>query len=638
MLQRIRDKSSGPVAYAIVGLIALVFSVWGVGSYFTQSANPAVATVGGTDITKYELQRAYDQRYQRLQQLMGENFDHNVIEPKRFRRTVLENLIQQELLVQYARDNRLRITDQGLLRALRGDERFQVDGSFSPDRYRALLSQAGISAAAFEAGLRNDLQSSQLREAVLATGFVTDPLVQQAHRLRNQERELSYLSFSPDAFRDEVSIGEGEIEAYYRDHPDAFMRDQRVKLAYVSLDRSELEVAEAPDEEFLRTLYEQEKKARFKSPERRKARHILIREDDDTDAEAARAEVQALADQLQQDGVSFADLARERSDDQGTAEDGGSLDWVTRGSMVAPFEEVLFELETGSVSNPVKTEFGWHLIKLEEVEPAEIKPFDDPEVQDELLSLYRSQERQERFKQLSERLDALAFEAPQSLDTIASELDLEIRTTGWVTPDGGTGLASNDAVVEAAFSDAVLKDGLNSTPISLSGDRLVVVRVAENEPAERLPLAEVRDQIRQRIRDESAAKLAAERAQEALDQLEGGDRSLEDLAEQSSGELMTPGWIARDGEGSVSAAVREAAFSLPHPADGQASRRLVALGDGGHAVVSVSGVRVPEDLDESTRGTLVSRIEGRLAGLEYAVLRRAIRADYDVEIYENRLN
>lgn len=635
MLQRIRDKSSGPLAYVIVGLIALVFSVWGVGSYFTESADPAVAEVGGTEITKYQLQRAYDQRYQRLQRLMGENFDSDEVDPQRFRRSVLQSLIQQELLKQYAEDAGYRVSDAALLDALRSDSRFQVDGSFSAERYRSMLSQAGISPSAFEANLRERRQVAQIRRGVLNTAFVTDRSVRRAFALENQKRHVDYLSFEPDDFRDQVEISEAEIETYYRDHPDAFMQKQRVKLDYVMLNRDALEITEEPDEKLLKALYEDNKEARFKTPERRQARHILVRIDENTDADAARERIQEIANEINNSEADFAEAARRVSDDQATANKGGKLDWVSRGTMVAPFEDALFNLEKGEISSPVKTEFGWHLIKLEKIDFAEVKPFDNPEVQSELKSLYSQQAREERYQKMAERLDALSFEAPESLQPIVNELGLEIRSSDWITREGGQGIAGNKAVIKAAFSDSVLKDGLNSTPIQLSGDRQVVLRVADKKAAKRRSLESVRDEIKDRLVHEAAVRLANDRAESALKALRGG-KQLAAVADNGPAKRVELGWIGRESD-QLPSALRDAAFALPQPSKDAVRYGKATTADGKVAVLRVSDARTPAPEASGADQRIRRNLRGRIAGIEYAAVRQSLRDDYDVTIHEDRL-
>lgn len=635
MLQRIRDRSSGPLAYVIVGLIALVFSVWGVGSYFTESANPSVAEVDGAKITKYQLQRAYDQRYQRLQQLMGDNFDSDEIEPQQFRRRVLQGLIQKKLMSQYAEDAGYRVTDAGLLKMLRNDSRFQVDGSFSPDRYRAALSRAGVSPSAFEADLRKRGQVKDLRRGILDTALVSERGVLRTLALKNQERRVAYLAFEPDSFRGQVTVGKAEVESYYRDHPDRFMREQRVKLNYVVLDRDALGIEDAPGEQYLKKLYEQEQQSRFKSPERRLARHILIRVDDETDADTARQRIQEIATKVEKADTDFAEVARRASDDEATADKGGKLDWVSRGTMVAPFEDALFKLDQGEVSKPVKTEFGWHLIKLEKVDAADVKPFDDAEVQSELKKLYRKQSRKERYKQMSEQLDALSFEAPESLQPIADKLGLEIQETDWVTRGGGQGIAANQSVIKAAFSDSVLKDGLNSTPVQLSGGRQVVLRVADKQAAQRRPLDAVRDAIKERLVVQTAQQLAEKKAGAALTELRDG-RAMDAIAENGPAELRQVGWIGRNGN-ELPDDLRQAAFALSEPDQQDATYGEASTSEGPVAVMRLRGVRTPEAGASEAGERVTRKLRDRLAGLEYGALRRSLKDDYEVTIHDERL-
>lgn len=638
MLQRIRDNASGPLAYAVVALITVVFGVWGIGSYFTDSPNPVVATVGGAEITKYELDREYDMRYQRLQRLMGENFDHELIKPQSFKREVLQGLIEREMLNQFAREEGFRTPDSRLLKELADDRRFQVDGKFAPDRYTAMLSQARISPAQYEAGIRGDLQLEQVRGSVLESAFVAPPEARLQYRLENQRRQVAYLHFDPEAYVDDIELADDQIEQYFAEHRGQYMQPERARLAYIELDRNALEDAEKPDEEYLRALYEQEKDTRFASPERRRARHILVRIDEDSDADAAREEILALKQQLDA-GADFADLARRESDDQTTAEKGGTLDWVTRGSMVPAFEEKLFGMEEGAVSQPVKTDFGWHIISLQEIDPSTVKPFSGEDVQTELLDLYQSQERDERYRQLAEKLDSLSFEAPNSLQPISDELGLEIKETGWITRSSNAeGLGRYDAVRRAAFSDSVLKDGLNSTPVQLGGERQVVLRVKEHQQARQQSLEDVRESVRADLRAEQAAEQAQAAAEQALERIKGGQTVLE-AGQDTRADVKEAEWVTRSSD-SVPAAVLSGAFGLPESAaDSPDGVTLADMGARGESVVKLLAVEEAEP-DEvlSNNPTLVEGLRSRRAGSEYAAFMAYLRNNFEVEIMEDRVN
>ncbi len=631
MLQRIRDNASGPIAYVIVGLITVVFAVWGIGSYFTPSVNPVVASVDGSEITRYQLQRAYDQRYQRLRQIMGDNFDPGTIEPQQLRRTVLQGLVQRAMLDQYAQQAGYRVTDQALLQALQSDPRFQAGGAFSAERYRALLAQAGIAPAAFEARLRNSLVSEQLRGALISSAFVAPRGIERAYDLRNQQRELAYLLFESDAYLDQVQISDDEIAAYYESHADQYMREARVKLAYVEVNRDAMdEGQEAASEERLRAVYEQNE-SMFTTPEKRSAQQMFVPAGGDTDA-AARERIQELAARIEQ-GAAFVEVAA-------GAEDGvqiSEIEPAARNALPGDVGEALFALEQGEVSSPIRAQDGWYLLKLETVQAAETQPLDDPEVQARLGTMARELQGEEDYRERSDRLDALAFEAPNSLETVAEELEMEIQSTGWITRDSGENLGQYDAIRKAAFSDAVLKDELNSTPIALGSGRLVVLRVAESAPAAQLPLDEVADDIRDQLTGRAAERLALEAAEAAREQIAQG-RTLEQVAEASAADIQQPGFISRR-DGAVPAAIREAAFALPHPAEDQARYEIASTRNGAVALIALQAVRSEgADADEASDPQFVRQQRAYVAQLEYAAFIDYVRANVDVEIQAEQLN
>lgn len=636
MLQRIRDRSSGPLAYAIVGLIALVFSVWGLGSYFTGTANPAVAEVGDAQITKYQLKKAYNQRYRRLQQMMGERFNTDEFNQEQFRKRILQSLIQKTLLRQYAQDAGYRVTDEAVLQALRQDPRFQADGHFSVERYKTLLSRAGITTEAFENRIRNQKQVAQIRMGVLRTAVVSQKGVQHTLARLKQERQIAYLAYEPKAFRDEVKVSKDEVKAYYSAHSKQFMRELRVKLTYILLERDQLDITAEPSKKDLKSLYEQVKKQRFQTPERRMARHVLVRVDDNTSAKQARQTIQKLASRLKHKDTDFADLARKVSDDQSTATDGGNIGWVSRSTMERGFKETLFSMEEGDISNPVKTDAGWHLVKLVKVDPGEFDTFGDPQVQSELKALYDQRQRKQRYQKKADRLETLSYQTGTSLQPIAEKLDLKMRTTEWITRSGGDGIASNKAVITAAFSSSVFEDDLNSTPIQIAPGRQVVLRIKARKPAQTRPLSEVRDRIRQRLIQKQATQLAYEQAQQALQSLREG-AAFSDVAQSGSGDAVKVGWIDRQSK-EVPAAVNQTAFAMPVPgSDKQATYASTAKQSQTIAVVRLADTRTP-DLNESKAVKRIKQsLRRRIAGSEFRALRQSLRAQYDVTIYEERI-
>jgi peptidyl-prolyl cis-trans isomerase D len=636
MLQNIRDRATGPIAWLVLGLLIVGFSLWGIESYFTTPPNPKLAEVGDVEITRAELQRAYELRYQRLQALLGENFSHDMVDPNVFRRNVLDELIQAALLEQYADSQRYGVSDAQVLQYLKTIPAFQVDGSFSPEAYRAALAHEGIKAAAFEDNLRSDLEVEQLRAGLLESGIVTPRDLETHWRLDQQKREATVLSFDAARYLAAIVPDEAAITARYERDKAAFLTEERVQLEYVELDRNAMPPAAAPEEELLRALYEAEKQARFARPERRQARHILIQAGGKADEAGAQARANELRAQLDK-GADFAALARQHSDDPGSKANGGLLDPVTRGALDPAFEDVLFGLKRGETGGPVRTQFGWHLIRLEKIEAEQVRPFSDPAVRAEILAQYREREVDERFRQMAEQLDELAFEHADSLQPVARKLGLSVQSSGWLTRGGGPGIGAIREVPETAFSDAVLKDKVNSAPVKAGADRLIVLRVSAHEPARQRPLAEVRDEIVNALKQEGAQNRAQAEGQDALASLRRGDA----LAAVAAAAGVAPGhagFVGRQDD-TLAPAVRAELFRMPRPEPGKPSYAGVELPSGGYAVLVLTAVQDGNAAAMSTedRQAQIQALGGRLAGGEFAAIKREIENDIEVHINESAL-
>lgn len=630
MLQRIRDNASGPIAYAVVGLITLVFGVWGIGSYFTPSANPVVASVGDIDITRYQLQQAYNQRYRQLQTLMGERFEPGMIEPQQLRHSILQRLIRAAVLDQYAVDAGYRTTDAALLQVITSNPQFRVGGQFSSQRYRTLLANAGLEPAAYEARLRRDIVSRQVRAGVVNSAFVAPPAVVHAYSLRHQKRKLAWLVFPADAYKDQVEVTADDIAAWYDSHGDRYMRPERVKLAYVELNRNALNARHAVTEKRLRSLYTQNK-SRFTTPDRRAARQIFVPVTPDN-AAAARQRIQTIADKLAH-GQSFDDIAANSPAPVQVTQ----LDNVSRADVPGDVAAALFNLDIGQISSPIRGDKGWYLLKATAAQPGETKPFSAPRVQKQLKKMARRQWRNRRFSELAERMETLAFQAPNGLETLARELDFTIEQTGWITRSAGQGLGQYRAVRQAAFSDAVLRDGLNSTAIQIGTDRRVVLRVVAHQGPQQIPLSQVRDKIRRQLMEKKAQALAHEAAQAARQKLAAG-ASVEAIAADTPARLKTPGYIGRTAT-DVPQAVREAAFALPEPAGGGAAYDVVRTADGDAALVALRDVETATDLDaDNIEPVFVQRQRAYVAQLEYAAFADYLRAHADIELNEEQLD
>lgn len=633
MLQSIRDRLTGPLVWFVIALIAVPFAFWGIQSFSPGGADPVVVEVGDQKITQSEFRQTYEQRYQQYRSLLGESFRADLFDESRFRELTLDDMVQESAMRQYARSAGYRASDATLRDFLISVPAFQRDGKFSAEAYRSLLEQQGLKPDAYEGQLRESLAIDQLRNAVQSTSFVTPEQTWTAYRLEKQTRRITVVPVPAKSFRDKVKVTDAQIADRYETDKSRYQTAERIKLAYVELDRKQLAAAEAPAPEVLKALYDAEKDARFASPEERRASHILI--SFGADKAAAKKKAEDLLAKIK-GGQDFAQVAREASDDPGSKAQGGDLGWVRKGMMVPKFEEALYGMASpdAGVAGPVETEFGWHLIKLVEIKAASIRPFEDESVQAELLEAYRTREGEKRFQELSSKLETLAFENT-ALEPVAAEMKLEIKTTDWFTREGGTGLAANEAVKQAAFSPEVLQDGENSKPLIASEDSLVVVHKAEHEPARQRPLEEVKELVRETLVAEGAAQLASEAAQSLVAKVKAG----ESLREAAAAQGLTPQFDgeAQRGQAELDGPVADAAFRMPRPVHGAAQVQAVPAGNGTTAVIALADVVDPPRPDDATlrgEGALQGRVRDSLAGAEFGAFRKAVENEIEVEIIQ----
>ncbi|SCZ63608.1 SurA N-terminal domain-containing protein [Thiohalomonas denitrificans] len=588
MLDLIRQRAQGWIAWVIVILISIPFALWGVNEYFGGGRGAPAAEVDGVSISQEQLQRAYYQERQRLQELMGDEFDLGQFPEEQIRQQVLQKLIRQELLTQAAAENGLRVSDAHLSQSIRSMEAFQGDAGFDPARYQQLLSQQGMQPAYFESQVRRDLVTEQLYRGFVTTDFITERQVDAFLRVQNQQRHIGYLQLPANTFSDEVVVTEDEIAAYYQENPGQFMVPERVKVAYLELNREELASGFEVEESVLRARYEAHEE-NYRSPEQRRARHLLIAVDSDaTEAEvqAAEKKVQEMVTRLEE-GASLAELAKEYSDDIGSASDGGDLGFFERGAMVPAFEEAVFAMQEGEVSEPVRSEFGYHLIELETVRESEVEPYSA--VRDQIREDVRREQADEYFYDLADRLANLTYEQPDSLEPAAEELGLEIRQTEAFPRQGAEeGVAASREFAEAAFSEDVLSGGNNSQTIELDSGSLVVLRVREHFPATKKPLDEVGEDIRSLLREQQMAALAAEKAASLVEHINAGEAPSE-VAEVVGQEWQEIAALERDAS-EPDRSIIAAAFAMPRPGGDTPTARAVTLDSGDQAVIALYGV------------------------------------------------
>lgn len=624
MLQKIRDSLQGWIAYTIVAILVVPFAFWGIGDYLGFFDEPFAAKVNDVEIPQARFQDNFNQRYAQLRDAYGEDFDPDLIDEDSMRQEVLDRMITEEVLYQYALEQGFRISDERLAREIHAIESFQEDGEFSPERYSYLLQLNNQTPARFENLFRRSLVIGQLEEAVTGTAFMPDGVVESLVEIADQRREVAWVDLHADDFRAGIEVSDAEVEEYYEANAGRFMTPETVELAYVDLTIDEAAAEVEVDENELRLFY-QERLQQIAADEERRARHILVTDDGRDDDEA-----RALAEELQariEAGESFEALAREHSDDRDSAADGGSLGWVARGVLGNELDSELFTLEPGEVSEPVRTGFGWHILRVDEVRGTEPPSFES--MRDELAADYRQREAERRFYDLVERMADLAYENPDNLDAIVESLGLEVETIPGVTPDSGEGLARLARVRNAAFSSEVLEERYNSSLIELDDDRVVVLRVTDHQLPQRRPLAEVAGEIRETLVANEARRRAAAAGEEIVERARAGE-PLRDLAAELGGEWTSARLVSRADQDTPRELIG-AAFRAPRPGDEPVIRGL-RVRDNDYAVFQLLSVvpGAPEGLSDEDLQNFRTALAQRKGNAEFTALVENLRDEAEI--------
>ncbi len=585
MLQTIRDHLTGWVAWLLFIVIALAFALWGVGNYgFTGTS--AIALVNGDEIPMQEIRRAYQNQIAQYQQVYPE------LPPEleqQVRNQVLQGMVRDEVLSQHTRKAGYRIGDKQLEVYVKNIPTFQDQGQFSLDLYRTRLSLQGIDPKYFEEQIRRFMRVNQLEQALVQTAFVTPDQIEHRARLEREQRRVAWAKIGADQVADQVSVSDEEVAEHYADNPDSYMRPESVDIEYIEINADAIAAGRAVSDDDLREYYAQEIAAgRFVAPAERRARHILVAVDDDTDDSAARDLAGKLLERLQA-GEDFAALAQEASDDPGSAPEGGDLGWAQSDAYVGPFADALFAMQEGELSGLVRTDFGYHIIRLDGIRGGEPKSFD--ELYDELKAELSRKWAEDEFFELTETAADLSFENPDSLEPIAAQLGLEIRRLDGLTRAPGEGLAGSRTVIDAAFSDRVVEERENSDVLQPDEQTRVVLRVVEHRPRAVRPLEEVAVEIRAELERERARELARERGETLLARVRDG-QPLAEAAAEVEAEYHEPGAYRRTA--SLPPALRSAIFAAPKPAAEAPTIDGVTLDDGSYAVFALSEV-IPGD-------------------------------------------
>ncbi|MGF1908189.1 peptidylprolyl isomerase [Vibrio kasasachensis] len=614
MMERLREGVNSIAVKIILGLIILSFVFAGVGSYIVGGGSNVAAKVGNIEISRGEFEQAYQNERNRMQAQLGDYFSNLLADPSyvaSFRQSVLDRLVNSALLDQHAKALGLRVSDVQVRNLLLTTQAFQVEGKFNQEVYQSALRRGGLTPEGYAESIRRDLVRNQLLSAVQASDFSLPGEVSAQSKLIMQTREIRTINLALADFAEKVELSEDEINQYYQQNPDRYTRPEQAKVAYIELSaellKNSIEVSDKQAQQ-----YYQEHLDKYSSDEQRKVSHILVQGDD-------QAKAQAILDELNA-GADFAVLAEEKSEDIGSSEEGGSLGWIERGVMDPAFEEAAFALEkSGEVTGLVKSNFGYHIIKLDELKDSVAKPY--AEVAEVIKQDLRDQQAVDKFYELQSDLERVAFEFPDSLDDAAEAIGAKIVTTDFISQTDAPELLTTPAVMQAILSPEVKEDGLNSEVIEVAPEHVIVVRVNDTRDETVQPLEEVREQVLAQLSRVKGEQNAIALATQVVTELKAGNQSV--LAENmlAFGEATT---IDR------SSPLAKVAFAMPKPVAGNVEFAQSKSFNGDIVIVELDAVSdvFNTQYNEQIANQLVQmNAQQNLEGL-ISILRKTIDIEY----------
>ncbi|MDH0647118.1 SurA N-terminal domain-containing protein [Pseudomonas sp. GD03858] len=619
MLQNIRDNSQGWIAKTIIGLIVVLMALTGFEAIFQAASHSQdAAKVNGQTISQNELSQAVDMQRRQLMQQLGKDFDPALLDEKMLREAALKGLIDRKLLLQGAEDAKFAFSEAALDQLILQTPEFQVDGKFSAERFDSVIRQMGYGRMQFREMLAQEMLIGQLRTGLAGSSFVTDKQVDAFARLEKQTRDFASLTFKADPAA--VKVSDEEVKAHYDQHAKEFMTPDQVVIDYIELKKSAFFDQVKVDDDALKALYEKEI---ANLGEQRHAAHILIEVNDKTSDAQAKARIEEIQQRLQK-GEDFAALAKEFSQDPGSASAGGDLGFAGPGVYDPAFEDALYKLSKEQVSAPVRTEYGYHLIKLLGVEAPDVPSF--ASLKDKLTHELKTQQVEQRFVEATKQLEDASFEA-SDLAQPAQDLGLKVHTSAAFGREGGEGITANRGVIQAAFSEEVLEEGANSNGIELDPETVVVLRVKEHRKPEQLPLEAVAKNIGEHLAKEKATAELKAKADKLIADLRAG-------AIKADSQHWKVQEAATRGQDGIDPAELQAVFRLGKPASkDKPVYGSVVLGDGSLVVLQLKGVNEGAAATDEEKAQIRRYLASRAGSQDFAAYRKLLEGSADITRY-----
>lgn len=589
MLLAIKDKIKGVLGMVVIAIIAVPFTLWGIQSYLGDDVQLYAAKVNDIEISTQEFNRALSNQRRQIQQ---RNKDKVQIDDLKLKKEVLEQLIRQKLLIDVSIENGYSISDQVVLATIKNNTNFSIDGVFDRELYDNILAANGMTSPGYESSLKTELQIKQLQNSIMMSSFATKQEIKNQSNLDFQKREFSYIIYDNSNTSSVIDVSDEDVSRYYAENPTQFMSEEKIKIEYIEVLAEDFTSAIDIDETKIQALYESYV-ADINSSEERRASHILLTLDDGEDKDTVKDRLIALKKEIDK-GASFAEMAKKYSEDPASADQGGDLDWLGREQMIAAFDEALFAMNEGEVSDVVETQFGFHLIKLDKIRSEKIQTL--AEKRDELIAELQADSVDGMFYDVTDNLAAAAYENSDNLGVVSEIVNIKVKSSDFFTRTQGMGIAQHDVVREAAYSETVLENARNSDVIEITPEHIAVVRVVDHVPAEVKPLSAVKSEIVKRIEENYRRDVVSAAANAAKDKIMAGS-SLKDIATKSL-VINKSGLVGRRDIEKADFNLLQAAFKMKQPTEKNKSVDVVRTLSGAMAVVVLDKVEFPTDLDE----------------------------------------
>ena len=625
MLQSIHDKAKGILGIIIVAFLALVFGLWGIGDYLTGATEKFVAKVDGVEISQSQFEQGLARQRQRMEQMFQGKIPDSPVFEQQMKEQVLEQLIALEVMQNMVAREGYSVSDAVLAQKIKNMKAFQQDGAFDNNSYQAVVQSQGMDVQEFENLFRNDLTVQQLQDAITRSSIIGQAELNILYQVQQQSRDVNFLQFDDTSLASGITVSEEQINEYFELNKARYMHPETVSISYVELTLDSLAKDIPVDDEAVRRLYD-DYVASLASKEQRKTQHVLIQLAADADAEMQQQK-KTLIDGLLvrlKNGESFDAIAKESSEDPGSAPSGGDLGWVGKGMMVPEFEKALFKLKKNQLSDVVKTSFGYHIIRFDDVKSESVIGFDAKKP--ELIKQLKIQLSEDEFYEKSELMATTAYENDQSLQEVADALGVEIITADSFSRSQGEGIAVNDKVRQAAFNPEVISEGRNSEVIEISKSHVLVLRVDTHTEAKAKSLAEVKGLIQAAIRTEKAREKSMALALESLSKLEQGE-SIESKSVKTIASLNKLGLVKRDNT-AVNREILNQAFTMPKPVDKPVYK--VVETSSGTAVIEIKSVQAPEKATSEELQVIENELRNDQAGRDMSVVLQYLKSQSNI--------